>query len=186
MLSLQVTPFSLIPLLFALQQGPAPVADTLSLPTPMEHYEGFDAQAHAQTLLSDLMRTHPKVQAVLPTLLAGMTSGEAELPPDFSALLSELPWERWEQDILEQLIHNSRVLEMITSELAKWRPFVHDALIYFLHQLGREEVLKRFLSQLQISGDVNRGGRVLEFAAGTPILQKIGQIVSIPRQSRGL
>ena len=39
-------------------------------------------------------------------------------------------------------------------------------------------MLKRFLSQLQVSGEVDRGGRVLEFAAGTPILQKIGQILA--------
>ena len=178
MLSLQATPFSLIPLLFALQQGPAPVADALSLPTPMEHYEEFNVEAHAQALLTDLMRTHPEVQAILPTLLAQMTSGSLELSADFSTLLSELPRQDWEQEILEQLIHRSRVLEMITPELAKWRPFVHDSLIYFLHELGPEEVLKRFLSQLQISGDVDRGGRVLEFAAGTPILQKIGQILA--------
>ena len=178
MLSLQATPFSLIPLLFALQQGPAPVADALSLPTLMEHYEEFNVEAHAQALLTDLMRTHPEVQAILPTLLAQMTSGSLELSADFSTLLSELPRQDWEQEILEQLIHRSRVLEMITPELVKWRPFVHDSLIYFLHELGPEEVLKRFLSQLQISGDVDRGGRVLEFAAGTPILQKIGQILA--------
>ena len=188
MLCLQATPFSLIPLLFALQQGPAPVADALRLPTPREHYEGFNVEAHAQALLTDLMRTHPEVQAVLPTLLAQMASGSLELPADFSTLLSELPRQDWEQEILEQLIHRSRVLEMVTPELAKWRPFVHDSLIYFLHELGPEEVLKRFLSQLQISGDIDRGGRVLEFAAGTPILQKVGQILArnplIPKDFR--
>ncbi len=154
------------------------MADALSLPTLMEHYEEFNVEAHAQALLTDLMRTHPEVQAILPTLLAKMTSGSLELSADISTLLSELPRQDWEQEILEQLIHRSRVLEMITPELVKWRPFVHDSLIYFLHELGPEEVLKRFLSQLQISGDVDRGGRVLEFAAGTPILQKIGQILA--------
>ena len=188
MFSLHITPLALIPVLFALQQGPAPLADALSLPTPMEHYQGFNVEVHAQTLLTDLMRTHPRVQVLLPSLLAGMSSGSGELPADFSALLTELPWQGWEEEILEQLIHRSRVLEMITPELAKWRPFVHDSLIYFLHQLGPEEVLERFLSQLRISADVDRGSRVLEFAAGTPILQKIGQILahnpSIPEDLR--
>ena len=178
MLSLQATPFSLVPLLFAFQQGPAPVADGLSLPTPMEHYEEFSVEAAAQALLTRLMRTHPEIQAVLPALLAQMTSGSLELPADFSTLLSKLPRQEWEQEILEQLIHRSRVLEMITPELARWRPFVHDSLIYFFHELGPEEVQERFLNQLQISDDVDRGGRVLEFAAGTPILQKIGQILA--------
>ncbi len=178
MLFLQATPFSLIPFLFALQQGPAPVADALNLPTPREHYEEFNVEAHAQALLRNLMRTHPEVQAILPTLLAQMNSGSLELPADFSTLLSKYPRRDWEQEILEQLIHRSRVLEMVTPGLAKWRPFVHDSLIYFFHELGPEEVLKRFLSQLQVSGEVDRGGRVLEFAAGTPILQKIGQILA--------
>ena len=50
MFSLHITPLALIPVLFALQQGPAPLADALSLPTPMEHYQGFNVEVHAQTL----------------------------------------------------------------------------------------------------------------------------------------
>ena len=101
MLFLQATPFSLIPFLFALQQGPAPVADALNLPTPREHYEEFNVEAHAQALLRNLMRTHPEVQAILPTLLAQMNSGSLELPADFSTLLSKYPRRDWEQEILE-------------------------------------------------------------------------------------
>ena len=179
---------SLISVLLALHPGPAPGADNLRLPTPVEHYQGFNLEGHTQTLLMDLVRTHPRVAVLLPTLMAGISSGSGELPADFSALLAELPWQSREQEILEQLIHRSRVLEMVTPELAKWEPFVHDSLIYFLHQLGPEEVLKRFLDQLQTSGNVNRGGRVLDFAEGMPILQKLGQILartpSIPKDFR--
>ncbi len=154
----------------------------------MDHYQGFNLEAHTQTLLTDLVRTHPRVAVLLPTLIAGMSSGSGELPADFSALLADLPWQSREQEVLEQLIHRSRVLEMVRPELAKWEPFVHDSLIYFLHHLGPEEVLKRFLGQLRTSGDVDRGGRVLNFAEGMPILQKIGQILarnpSIPEDFR--
>ncbi len=153
----------------------------LSLPTPREHYQAFDVDAHARRLTGEVLAANPQLRPLLPGLpgllaQAGNSSGSSV--PGLTSLLTQLSWTHWEQDILEQLIHRSRVLEIMGPELQHWRPFVHDSLILFFHELGPDEVLERFVGQRQMSADAGRGDRVLTFATGAPVLQKIAQIIA--------
>lgn len=161
------------------QGSNAPSPAPLPLPTQMSHYSDFDADTHARQAASALLLKQPQL---LP--LAQQISGTAQ--SSFSEqdlakaeiVLRTLPWEDIRHDILEQLVHRSNVLELAGGEFQQWKPFVHDALIFFLDQLGRDHLLEKLKIQARVAGDASRGSRVLALASGAPVFQKIGQILA--------
>src|SRR5262249_51859372 len=59
-----------------------------------------------------------------------------------------------------------------------WVPIVHDSLLYFLDHLSEERLLEKFVAVAFLPPGTDRGGYLLAFAAKTPSLQKVGQILA--------
>ena len=104
---------------------------------------------------------------------------EASVTPSRDELIAQLQlvdWTKWRPQVLELLLHRSRVLEAVPDNASEWLPIVHDSLLFFLDHLGDERLLERLLDQAAVPEDAPRGEQVLQFLAQSPTLQKIGQI----------
>ena len=148
------------------------------LPTPAEHYDSFDLETEAPLLFSRIFsELEPSQQTLVLGLIEDPDSEAEPRPPrdDLIAELKTIDWTKWRPQVLELLLHRSRVLEAVP-EASDWRPIVHDALLFFLDHLGEERLLDRLVNQTSVPDDAPRGEQVLQFLSQTPALQKVGQI----------
>ncbi len=151
------------------------------LPTPMDHYESFDAGFTGLTLLNNLMsRMDPAGRLIVQQFMAPRADGT--LPPvpraDALALLRSLDLESNRQEVLDLLVHVSSTLDVVPENASRWVPLVHDSLLFFVDGLGDERLFERILNLIYLPAGAPRGARLLEFTDRTPALQKIGQILA--------
>ena len=150
----------------------------LELPTPPEHYLQFDVEAESRQLVFSLLTRYPQAGPLLEQLLQDPAPDSPESLRSAVELLNTIPWQEWRPELLEQLVHRSRVLEIFSPELESWRAFVHDSLLFFLDRLSDERLLERMLRQYRVPATSSRGEQLLSFVSETPTLQKIGQILA--------
>ena len=153
----------------------------LNLPTPAAHFVSFDVDQQARTLGAQILST------LDPLTIATLA---ARLGPDPVARLNEMPSQEllqlfrsldlspWRQDILELLLHQSRILDVFPGDMQRWVPLFHDALMIILDGMDEDRLALRIAEQAVLPADTPRGERMLSFMARTPIFQKIGQILA--------
>ena len=153
----------------------------VDLPTPMDHYESFDADLASLALIGELMAgLDPLTRMGVEQFMAPREAGT--LPPvpraNALALLRSLDLEPHRQEILDILVHQSSALDVVPEQASRWVPLVHDSLLFFLAGLGDERLFERVLNLMYLPEGSPRGARLLEFTDRTPALQKIGQILA--------
>ncbi|MCZ6878608.1 MAG: AarF/UbiB family protein [Acidobacteria bacterium] len=151
----------------------------IPLPTPPEHYDTFDPETEGLRLFSSLFSELEPSQQSLVLQLVGEPGTQGQPKPsrnEVMAALKSVDWTKWRPQVLELLLHRSRVLEIIPEKARGWFPIIHDSLLFFLDRLGEERLLEKLLDQFSLPADAQRGEQVLQFVSGTPTLQKIGQI----------
>ena len=153
----------------------------VDLPTPMDHYESFDADLAGLALIGELMAgLDPLTRMGVEQFMAPREAGT--LPPvpraNALALLRSLDLEPHRQEILDILVHQSSALDVVPEQASRWVPLVHDSLLFFLAGLGDERLFERVLNLMYLPEGSPRGARLLEFTDRTPALQKIGQILA--------
>ena len=135
------------------------------LPTPAEHYDNFDPETEGRLLFSSIFsELDPVQQSLILSLMAGPGS-EARTTPSRDDLIAELQlvdWTKWRPQVLDLLLHRSRVLEAVPENASEWLPTVHDSLLFFLDHLGEERLLERLLDQAAVPEDAPRGEQVLQ------------------------
>ncbi len=151
----------------------------IPLPTLAEHYDSFDPETEGPLLFSSIFpELDPSQQSLLLGLMAepGNAEESTSSRAERIAQLKTVDWTQWRPQVLELLLHRSRVLEAVPDNARDWLPIVHDSLLFFLDHLGEERLLERLLNQASVPENAPRGEQVLQFLAQTPTLQKIGQI----------
>lgn len=153
----------------------------LDLPTPLEHYETYNAEGAARDLALQVMGDLPEEErspllAVLQMVRS--TPGREYTAEETTALLERTQWERWRPQIDELLLHTSHILEAVPDSYQNWIPLVHDCLLLFLDRLSDERLIERLVEQLNLPRDADRGERILAFMTDTPSLQKLAQIIA--------
>ena len=153
----------------------------IPLPTPLAHYETYDSElaglASASAILPQL---DPDIRA---RVLAAMqtpdsVNSEAISETKILAVMKELEWDKWRPEIVELLLHRSRVLDVIPESAENWVPLVHDSLLLFLDRLSEERFVERLMEHVRLPRDADRGDLLLAFVAKTPSLQKLGQLLA--------
>jgi ubiquinone biosynthesis protein len=164
---------------------PLSVSAELPLPTPMDHYEKFKPGITGLALASAIFpQLDPRAQQVLSQLISfAEVAGLPKAPPiskeEALVLLKEADWSRWRPQILEFFVHQSQALDIIPPKRREmWVPIVHDSLLYFLDHLSEDRLLEKFVAIAFLPPGTERGKYLLTFAAKTPSLQKIGQILA--------
>jgi len=157
----------------------------LPLPTPMDHYEKFKPGLSGVALASTIFpQLDPAAQQMLAQLISfAEVAGLPKTPPlsqeQAVALLKKVDWSRWRPQILDFFVHQSQALDMIPPQYrGMWVPIVHDSLLYFLDHLSEDRLLEKFVAIAFLPPGTSRGNYLLTFAAKTPSLQKIGQILA--------
>ena len=151
------------------------------LPTPMEHYEQFDAEAAARDLVPRIaLRLDP---ATLQNLMAAIGPDPTASPPTLTTeevldLLEQIDLGPFLPELNELLIHSSKVLDLVPEDAADWVPLVHDSLLVVLNGMSIDRIRARVAGQASLPADADRGERMLAFGAETPTFQKIGQILA--------
>ncbi len=149
------------------------------LPTPLEHYDSFNAQVLQIRLFGKSMTVvPPEHRARLGAAIGALQSGNA---PE----LSEAELELFHQilshaairpDILELTVHRSGIVNLFGDDRVLATIF-HDFLLLFLDSLSSERLLQRMVGLISVPPDAPRGERLLRLVDRTPTLQKVGQIV---------
>lgn len=183
-----------------LSEAPGPSSDAARtvpqaeapLPTPIEHYEAFDAEAEARSLAGRVMlELDPDA---LRRIAAWLGPNNEEQPPSLSRaeameLLQGIDLEAHRAALTELLLHTSRVLDLIPEGSEDWVPLVHDSLLVVLSGMSIERIRERIAQQAALPVDAPRGQRILAFGSETPTFQKIGQMLArnawIPEDIRG-
>ncbi|MDA2927560.1 AarF/UbiB family protein [Acidobacteria bacterium AH-259-O06] len=172
--------------------SPSSLRAEIPLPTPLEHYDNFDPAREGLRLLSSLFSELDPSQQSLVLQLVGAPGIQSEPKPsknELMAALKTVDWAKWRPQVLELLLHRSRVLDIVPEKAGEWLPIVHDALLFFLDRLGEERLLERLLDQAALPASAQRGEQVLQFLSRTPTLQKIGQVLArspdLPPDLRG-
>ena len=158
-----------------------PAVAQVELPTPLDHYETFDANEIGLGLFTTLSsQLDFGAQMTVQQFMSPRGPGESPNVPreDVLAVLNSLDLDAVYGDILELIIHQSSVLDVVPENASQWIPVVHDSLLFFLDGLGRERLFERILNLICLPGGSGRGARLLEFTDRTASLQKIGQILA--------
>ena len=164
---------------------PLPACAEISLPTSMDHYQTFKPGMSGIELAAAVFpQLDPTAQQMLSQLIrfAEVTGLPKTLPlPREQAveLLKKVDWSKWRPQVLDFFVHQSRALDMIPPQWQEiWVPIVHDGLLYFLDHLSEDRLLEKFVAVASLPPGTDRGGYLLAFAAKTPSLQKVGQILA--------
>ncbi len=149
----------------------------LTLPTPRSHYQTFKPGVSGLPLLQNLVQgLDPQTRVAVLTLVAsstGLSKGQAR------ARLQELNWSRWKPLLLEFVVHQSQVFEIIPAKFQPLLyPIVHDSLLYFLNHLPEDRLLEKLADIADLPAASSRSEALMAFAAKTPSLQKLAQILA--------
>jgi len=121
--------------------------------------------------------TRKKLSEFLQTGAQGAYFPQMESEPVIQLGLATALW-KYKPEMLEILLHGSRVLEAVPEEFFKtYGPFIHDALLGFLDGLSEERLVDRAVD-IAKAKNASRGEKILIFASKIPTLQKIGQILA--------
>jgi ubiquinone biosynthesis protein len=157
----------------------------IPLPTQMDHYEKFKPGISGVALAAAIFpQLDSPTQQILSQLIGFVeVAGLPKTPPlsqeQAVVLLKQVDWSRWRPQILDFFVHQSQALDMIPPQYrGMWVPIVHDSLLYFLHHLSEDRLLEKFVAIAFLPPGTDRGSYLLTFAAKTPSLQKIGQILA--------
>jgi hypothetical protein len=96
--------------------------------------------------------------------------GSTVSPEEIRSLLTSADLSLFRSQILQSLLHGSRVLDAVPEDAVKWRPLVHDSMLVFLDLLSEERLVERLASQASLPRDASRGERILAFIVETPSL----------------
>ena len=164
---------------------PFPLCAEVPLPTQMDHYQKFKPGLSGVALAAAIFpQLDPTAQQMLSQLISfAEVAGLPKAPPisqeQAVALLKKVNWSRWRPQILDFFVHQSQALDMIPPPQRElWVPIVHDSLLYFLDHLSEDRLLEKFVAIAFLPPGTDRGNYLLTFAAKTPSLQKIGQILA--------
>ena len=153
----------------------------IELPTPASHYEDYDPEKAAQTLMLQLaVRVPENSRARAMELFERAKAGDQHVlsADEARELLEAADWTDFRPDLLRLLLHGSNVLDVVPTDYAHWTPLVHDALLLFLDRLSEERLIERVVAQANLPRDASRGARALAFIVNTPSFQKLAQILA--------
>jgi len=164
---------------------PLPVCAEIPLPTQMDHYETFQPGISGVELAAAIFpQLDPTAQQMLSQLFrhaegSGLPKAALVSQEQAVGLLKKVNWSKWRPQVLDFFVHQSRALEMIPPQWREmWVPIVHDSLLYFLDHLSEDRLLEKFVAVAFVPPGTDRGRYLLAFAAKTPSLQKVGQILA--------
>ncbi len=132
----------------------------IPLPTPPEHYDTFDPETEGLRLFSSVFPELEPSQQSLILQLVGEPDTQGQPQPSQSevmAALKTVDWAKWRPQVLELLLHRSRVLEIVPEKAGGWIPIIHDSLLFFLDRLGEERLLEKLMDQFSLPADAQRG-----------------------------
>jgi ubiquinone biosynthesis protein len=74
-------------------------------------------------------------------------------------------------------------VEMLVPDVyARWRPLVHDAMLFVVSRLAAYRLAPKVIEQIELPPDTPSEQRLLRFIAKVPGLQKIGQVLARNRE----
>jgi ubiquinone biosynthesis protein len=74
-------------------------------------------------------------------------------------------------------------VEMLVPDVyARWRPLVHDAMLFVVSRLAAHRLAPKVIEQIELPPDTPSEQRLLRFIAKVPGLQKIGQVLARNRE----
>ena len=138
----------------------------IELPTPASHYEDYDPEKAAQTLMLQLAVRVPEIRrARAMELFERAKAGDQHVlsADEARELLEAADWTDFRPDLLRLLLHGSNVLDVVPTDYAHWTPLVHDALLLFLDRLSEARLIERVVAQANLPRDASRGARALAF-----------------------
>ncbi len=95
----------------------------IPLPTPPEHYDTFDPETEGLRLFSSLFsELEPSQQSLILRLVGGPSTQGQPKPSknEVLAALKTVDWTKWRPQVLELLLHRSRVLEIVPEKARGW------------------------------------------------------------------
>ena len=157
------------------------LGQSVSLPTPKEHYESYNPETEALQLFSEMFaELDPAGRESTNKLIATIQAGnfDAVSPEQLQEMAQGLNWKKRRARILRLMVYQSGVLAVFSEEVKSWVPVVHDFLLFFLDRLGEERLMDRMMGMIRVAQGSDRGAQLLALIDRTPSLQKIGQILA--------
>ncbi len=167
--------------LAAVVLAPPVTAETLQLPTPLDHYQSYDWEADGRALFMQVAAAAPaETRARALAIFQSTSPDEARTldETEIRDLANSIGWREYRPRLEEILLHGSHILEVAPEAARPWMPLIHDALLFFLDHLSEDRLLERVLAEANLPRDASRGDRVLAFVVDTPSLQKLAQILA--------
>ena len=166
----------------------APATAQIELPTPLSHYQDYDAEQEEQAGQKLLLQLAVKIPAesrerALELFQRAKAGGAVDLSAEEAlALLESAGWDEWRPELLRLLLHRSRVLDIAPEAARQFVPLIHDSLLFFIDRMSEPRLVERIVAQANLPMDAERGERVLAFITNTPSLQKLAQILARNQQ----
>ncbi len=166
----------------------APATAQIELPTPLSHYQDYDAEQEEQAGQKLLLQLAVKIPAesserALELFQRAKAGGAVDLSAEEAlALLESAGWDEWRPELLRLLLHRSRVLDIAPEAARQFVPLIHDSLLFLIDRMSEQRLVERIVAQANLTMDAERGERVLAFITNTPSLQKLAQILARNQQ----
>lgn len=179
----------------------------MPLPTPQSHYESYRGLSGAPLFAAILKELDPSARQLFMKLAAA--TGLVKIPSIADAdstvpnpaldrtaaggLSRTIPLSKQQvmdlirstggtpvrRQLLELMVHQSRVLDMIPPEWGSlWYPIVHDALLFFLDHLPDDRLQEKLVELASLPPESPRGEYLSAFVSRIPSLQKLGQVLA--------
>lgn len=114
-------------------------------------------------------------------VLGPFLSGSASFPEKIEAVQSALGGEAgkfWRAELGKWTVRMVPVELLVPEVHRKWRPLVHEAMLFVVSKLSASRLAPKILEQMRMSSDTPAAVRLLRFIAKVPGLQKIGQVLA--------
>lgn len=113
--------------------------------------------------------------------LGPFLSGFASIPEKVEAVQSALVGEAgkfWRAELGKWTVRMVPVELLVPEVHQKWRPLVHEAMLFVVSRLSASRLAPKILEQVGMPSDTPAAERLLRFIAKVPGLQKIGQVLA--------
>lgn len=113
--------------------------------------------------------------------LGPFLSGFASFPEKIEAVQSALGGEAgkfWRTEVGKWTVRMVPVELLVPEVHRKWRPLVHEAMLFVVSKLSASRLAPKILEQVGMPSDTLPAARLLRFIAKVPGLQKIGQVLA--------